>query len=212
MSASISHRGLEAEIRAPWIRKRGEQVLRLLAMRGPLNPAALTERIVPDVGRFGNPLRIGLTLLLGAVRGRDRRLAAAASCRLVGVGPGRTPLGDDYLAASVLTVAALGGEAAWEAGRVEWLAAALPRRLGAITTPVSERLMRDAFRGVPPSPLAALIDPDADPAELRGAVARSRRIGATSGRAWASAIGATSVLLASPGCTTDTITKGETIG
>lgn len=182
-----------------WVGDRGCEILRVLAIDDRSDPGPLAERIVAGAGAgsFETPLRSGLAILLAAVHRRSAPLATAAACRLVGVGPGRTPLGDDFLAASALTVAVLGSEVGFaDEPRLEWLAAALPRRLIEITTDVSAELLFAACRGIPPEPVARVLEQDLDRDGLRMAIERVSDVGATSGRGWAAGIGATAMLLA----------------
>ena len=85
----------------------------------------------------------------------DGRLTPAHLDRLLGRGPGLTPLGDDVLAGWLVTRAAL--------GRPDpVLSAAVRRRLG-VTTLLSATLLECALRGEALPQLAAwLADPDDD--------------------------------------------------
>lgn len=179
------------------VSSRGEAILSRLGIESVTDPCALASQIVPAAAGspFRAPLVSGLELLLRAVAERSPELAASAATRLVGLGPGRTPLGDDYLASVGLTVARLGGSVGFPiARRDEWLARLMPPRLTAATTALSARLIVDAVHGLAPAPVARLLRAR-DDASLAPSLARLSRIGATSGHGWAAGIGATAILL-----------------
>ncbi|MQA72903.1 MAG: DUF2877 domain-containing protein [Solirubrobacterales bacterium] len=176
----------------------GEAILTRVGVEPSVDAEALAIGILADVdGPFHDRLRAGLGMLLRAVAERRAQLGTAAACRLIGLGPGATPLGDDYLAACALAVARLGGAAGFaRPERDAWLRSLLPQRLGKATTPVSAHLIADAVRGFAPPPAHALFELDANEIRLETAIERLAGIGATSGHGWAAAIGATALLLA----------------
>jgi hypothetical protein len=141
----------------------------------PPTPAATAAlaRWVPD------PLdpagRACVERLVAAVRaGAD---PAPAVDGLIGWGPGLTPLGDDVLAAALITVRAYAGD------RSEALSAAVAGAVGR-TTVVSAALLAHAARGECVAALAGLLDAvgrGAAPPDLARAAAAVAAIGHTSG-------------------------------
>jgi hypothetical protein len=125
------------------------------------------------------------------VAGDDPRRAADAAEGLLGRGPGLTPEGDDLLAGVAAALAAARGPAA------RWPEAPSPRRLRALTTPLSATLLELAAAGRVVEPIRALLD--LTPAGERAwpaAMRRLERIGHSTGPACAAGVGAALVLLA----------------
>ena len=179
----------------------------VLATSGPLLPNAVEVAALPAVGtevvmsfdgaemwdatlRLGDdPAARGAEILraLGAefgeladvVRARDPVLAAAAGARLIGRGPGLTPESDDLVAGAAAVVAA----GPWPAAEREaWLRALLGEDLRARTTALSATLLELAGRGQIAQPVHGLFGPD-----WRDALARLRRLGHSTGPAYARA-------------------------
>jgi hypothetical protein len=144
--------------------------------------------------------RDGVAALLAAVRHRDARLAAHAARQLVGRGAGLTPLGDDLLAATALTVGSLGEASGFPPGRHRaWLDALVPPELRKRTTAVSATLLELATRGSGIGPAQRLLDPDRGRGgQLGPELDRLRRLGHTTGPAYATAIGIVARELATP--------------
>jgi len=165
----------------------------------PGGPADALARI-PGFGGDDRGARDGVASLLAAVRSRDPRLAARAARELVGRGPGLTPLGDDILAATALTVGSVGATNGSTSGRQgAWLSALAPPDLRKRTTSVSATLLEQAIRGRGIGPVHALLDPDPSRnRRLAGELDRLCRLGHTTGPAYAAAIGAVALVLASP--------------
>ena len=117
-----------------------------------------------------------LATLDDAIRSGDRLAAAAASRRLIGLGPGLTPSGDDALAG---IESALYATAHPMAG---FLAAALDD-VDARTTTVSSAMLRHAARGDAAERIQRLLDGllARDPHTLAPAIDAAVRWGATSG-------------------------------
>lgn len=182
------------------VQARGEEILARLGIEPRTDPHALAMAIVPPGAvPFRGDLRVGLEMLLTAVVLRDPRVAAEASARLVGLGPGRTPLGDDYLAGCGLAVARFGGPAGFPSPlRERWLSALLPPRMPEATTAVSAYMIARALHGMAEPQITGLLRLRSDDSRLTAAVGRLSSIGATSGRAWVASIGATAVLLCEP--------------
>jgi hypothetical protein len=178
---------------------RGEALLAGLGISPRRDSAHLAGRIQPETpDPFSACLRDGLTILLGAVHSRQEESAALAGHRLIGLGPGLTPLGDDYLAGSALTVSALGDVAGFDGpGRERWLQALLPSDVRVRTTAVSADLLEMARGGRAAEPLHGLLDlsPGGE-ANLGRALAALVDIGASTGRGYAASIGASALLLA----------------
>jgi uncharacterized protein DUF2877 len=117
--------------------------------------------------------------LAGAVRARDPALAAAAGARLIGRGSGLTPENDDLVAGTAAVVAA----GRWpDEEREAWLCALLGHDLRARTTALSATLLELAARGQIAEPVHGLFGP-----EWRDALARLRRLGHSTGPAYARA-------------------------
>jgi hypothetical protein len=121
----------------------------------------------------------GDTELGRAVATRDAALAARAGARLVGRGGGRTPEGDDMVAATAAVVAA----GPWpEEIRLPWLGALIGTDLRRRTTALSATLLELAAAGQAIEPLHALLD------RRPGALGRLLRLGHSTGRAYATAV------------------------
>jgi hypothetical protein len=178
--------------------ERGTAILTSLGIRMEGDPRALAAAIVPpEAEPFRPDLEAGLACLLAAVARRSPELAAAAAARLVGLGPGRTPLGDDYLAGTGIAVARFGGAAGFASpNRERWLAALMPRQLLGATNPTSAQMITRAVHGVAEPEVTCLLRLRGLESGLTRALARLCTIGATSGRGWAASIGATATLLA----------------
>jgi hypothetical protein len=109
---------------------------------------------------------------------------------LLGLGPGLTPEGDDLLAGAAAAVAAL---EPWSADRrAAWLAAAAPPDAATRTTKLSATLLALAARGQAIEPVHALLDLEHE--RWEPALARLERLGHSTGRCYAAAIGAAAVL------------------
>lgn len=175
---------------------------RARAILGTTLDGAPAIRLAESLARAGGfaaddmEARAALESLLAAVRSGDPCDAARAGRELTGRGSGLTPAGDDVLAATALTVAA----AAPASPRVRWrawLAALVPPDLRRRTTPVSATLLELAVRGCGIGPARELLDPRRDHhGQLRRELAALRRLGHTSGAAYAATIGAVALVLA----------------
>jgi hypothetical protein len=180
------------------VEARGAAILTSLGIEPTADPDALAAAIVPaDLGPFRPDLEAGLARLLSAVAHRSPDLAADAAARLVGLGPGRTPLGDDYLAGCGIAVARFGGAAGFcSPHRERWLAALTPRTLFNATSATSAQMITRAVHGVAEPQVTGLLRLRGHESRLGRALTRLCDIGATSGRGWAASIGATATLLA----------------
>lgn len=120
--------------------------------------------------------RPALAALDAAIRAGDTVSAAGAAGRLIGLGPGLTPSGDDALAGIECALRAVGHPMAG------FLGAALGD-VEARTTTVSVALLRHAARGEAAERVHRLLDGllGADPAALGPAIDAAIRYGATSG-------------------------------
>jgi len=178
---------------------RGEAILGQLGVRARPDPTALAGAIQPaSPDPFSSRLIAGLAALLVAVHSREPRAAADAGRRLIGVGPGLTPLGDDYLVGSAIAVTALAGATGFpEPRRQSWLEALIPAKPGSRTTPLSGWILEMARIGRAALPPLAVLDlTPCTHAQLGRSVNRLVAIGASTGRGYAAAIGATALLLA----------------
>ena len=108
--------------------------------------------------------------------------------RLVGLGPGLTPTGDDVLVALVATSRRLAAGGLLRSAAADQLAAAVATLPAARTTATAYRLLSETIGGRFPEPLAdfvgALGDPGIDHATLSELLDRLAAIGAHSGADW----------------------------
>jgi hypothetical protein len=132
--------------------------------------------------------------LLSAIRRRNPSLAARASRRLVGLGVGLTPEGDDVLAAVVATIEALWRSAGWSPGDRDALVGAMTEDAGSgRTTALSTTLLALAAQGRPISPVRRLLDLDDE--TWSNALEQLRGVGNTTGWIYANAVGAAMLAL-----------------
>jgi hypothetical protein len=158
------------------VRRRGEAIL-----RGA--PPTSEGLAVAGVGIAASE---GVGALLRALRTGEPPDAHA----LLGLGQGLTPEGDDLLAGAAAAVAAL---APWDADtRAAWLAAVAPPDARARTTALSATLLDLAARGQAIEPVHALLDLEHD--RWAPALERLERLGHSTGRCYAAAVGAAAVL------------------
>jgi hypothetical protein len=159
----------------------------------------LATRSLARVGGFAvdDPRsREALEALVGAVRSGDPGDAARAGRALSGRGGGLPPIGDDMLAAAALTMASAGAVRFAAADRRAWISALAPPDLRARTTALSATLLELAIRGHGIGPACELLDPaPLGVRQLRGVLAGLRRVGHTTGAAYAATIGAVALLM-----------------
>jgi hypothetical protein len=110
-----------------------------------------------------------------ALASRDPHGARAEAERLIGLGPGLTPEGDDLLAGALAVSAVLHGE----------LPGVLPPDLRARTTTLSATRLELAARGAVMEPVHGLLAPG-----WQGALERLHGVGHSTGRAYAAGAGA----------------------
>jgi len=141
--------------------------------------------------------REAVELLLVSAATLDPNRAARAAARLVGRGPGLTPEGDDLLAGAALTVSALADSVDSKAGpAADWLAAVALHCRRERTTPLSHTLLCLALAGRGVEPAHALLDLSPTGAvRWPSALSRLRRIGHSTGPAYAAGIGASALLI-----------------
>jgi hypothetical protein len=120
-----------------------------------------------------------LAALRGAVRRADLEAALRTSTRLVGLGPGLTPAGDDVMAGTIAGLVLLGHPAA------ERFAAGVLALAGSRTTELSRALLRHASAGRVSGEYAAVLHGLVGERPLGPAIAGLLATGATSGRAMA---------------------------
>jgi hypothetical protein len=120
-----------------------------------------------------------LAALRGAVRRADLDAALRTASRLIGLGPGLTPAGDDVMAGTVAGLALLGHPEA------ERFAAGVYALAAGRTTELSRALLRHAACGQVSGEYAAVLHGLVGERPLLPAVDRLLNTGATSGRALA---------------------------
>jgi hypothetical protein len=181
-------RGLRSSDRGAPAR-RGTAILRALGIEG--SPSIDGGLDVTLRGRGQE----GARHLYRALCDRDAAQAAMAADRLLGLGPGLTPEGDDVLAATAATVAAIGDAVGFDGpARDAWLRALLPADRARRTTALSLTLLELAAEGRIAEPVHALLD--LGDARWRDALTRLEGTGASTGRAYAVSVAATMRLLA----------------
>ena len=169
---------------------RGTDVL--AALGAPADPWAAGGLATTDGPRAAE----GTAHLRRALRERDPAAAAAAAERLAGLGAGLTPEGDDVLTAVAAVVATTGDAVGFTgAHRDRWLEALClhPAERAERTTSLSATLLGLARDGAIAEPVHPLLDPAR--ARWPEALDRLTATGASTGRAYALAVGATLALL-----------------
>jgi len=161
--------------------------------------AVLDALGLPDARAFGaggERARAGLDHLRRALADRDDGAAARAAERLLGLGGGLTPEGDDVLAATAAVIAAAGDAGGFAApDRARWLAALVPDDVATRTTALSATLLALAREGQIVEPVHRVLDPAAGDAAWRAALATLHATGASTGRAYAAAAATALALL-----------------
>jgi hypothetical protein len=172
------------------VARRGEAILRALGIEGA---PSIEGGLEVTLGRRGQE---GARHLHRALCDRDAGHAAMAAERLMGLGRGLTPEGDDLLTATAATVAAVGDAAGFTGpGREAWLRALMLPDRRERTTRLAATLLDLAAEGRIAEPVHALLRPG--DARWRIALTRLEAVGASTGRAYAVAVGGTMRLLAS---------------
>jgi hypothetical protein len=156
---------------------------------------AIRERGAAIVAAVGSE-PLGQAEVARAVRERDADAAARAAARLVGLGGGLTPEGDDVLAATAAVVGAAGDAAGFAApDRARFVAALVPADAAGRTTALSATLLALAADGRIVEPVHRLLDLSSETA-WREALRTLAATGASTGRAYAAAAGTALVALA----------------
>jgi hypothetical protein len=156
---------------------------------GPISAArlahgAVTLESVMDMGRFGLIGHPGPEQLAARCAAGDLAHAVDAAERIVGLGPGLTPSGDDVLAGLLLALRLLGGAvpgggtAVWLA---DWLGAAVTAHADTRTTSLAASLLHCAAHGEAAAEVAAVLRGIAGQEPLRPAARRLLNAGHTSG-------------------------------
>ncbi|WP_262379461.1 DUF2877 domain-containing protein [Nonomuraea sp. PA05] len=164
---------------------------------GRLDPALLDHSLPhdpPGAGLAGN----GAVDMLASGCAKGWLLGAVTAAeRLVGLGPGLTPSGDDVLAGLLVTLRRLGTAASCERAvwLADWLAAAVTFDARTRTTPISATLLHCAARGEASPEVTGVLRGVAGRQPLEPALRRLHRLGHTSGADLAQgiAIGVTAV-------------------
>jgi hypothetical protein len=130
----------------------------------------------PDAADHLPPVVAARVRRLGeALTAGDKPGCTSAADRLLGLGPGLTPSGDDVLAGLFLA-------AALQPYPLDALGAHVTARAGTATTALSAALLRCAVRGVGCPEAVAFVDAVGGHADVPAAYRRLARIGHTSGR------------------------------
>jgi hypothetical protein len=183
---------------------RGAALLRALGAEAEAH--ALVRHLVRELGRIGLATAddpegaAGLTWLFRGIRERDPEPAAAGARELLGRGSGLTPEGDDLLAGVAGTLAVLGPATGMGRSFLCGVLAGLVDPARARTTALSATLLELAAHGLLAEPAGRLLD--LSPAGERAwpaALARLRRLGHGSGRAYATGIAAACLLAGAAG-------------
>ena len=162
--------------------------------RLPPLAGALRERGAAILAAVGSE-PLGLPEVQRAVRDRDPDAAAHAADRLLGLGGGLTPEGDDVLAATAAVVFAAGDAVGFaEPERARWLSALVPADAAARTTALSATLLALAAEGRIVEPVHRLLDRGSETA-WREALRTLAATGASTGRAYAASVGSALALL-----------------
>ena len=151
--------------------------------------------------RPGLDTRAGPAVLAACCAAGDVPGAAEAARRLVGLGPGLTPSGDDIVAGLLLALRLVGGVVADGSGAVslaDQLAATVTGCARDRTTPVSAALLHCAARGAGAAEVIAVLQALGGRESAGPAVTRLLAAGHTSGAdlAWGIAAGCRAVLAA----------------
>jgi hypothetical protein len=156
---------------------------------GPISVARLAQGEVTlestvDASPFGLRGHPGPELLASRCAAGDLAHAVDAAERIVGLGPGLTPSGDDVLAGLLLALRLLGGAvpgggtAVWLA---DWLGAAVTAHADTRTTSLAASLLHCAAHGQAAAEVAVVLRGIAGQEPLRPAVRRLLSAGHTSG-------------------------------
>jgi hypothetical protein len=135
-------------------------------------------------------INAALSALVGCLAGgiTDPISYHRAVARLVGLGPGLTPTGDDLLVALVATSRRLASADVLPTAAADEFAAAVAALPAGLTTTVAHALLSQAAEGRFPEPLAAFVgalgDPAVDRESLARLVERLVATGAHSGADW----------------------------
>lgn len=178
------------------VRARGETILLDLGVNVPASPAAVTDALARDgiVLARDEVGRSAIASLLRSLSRRDPDDVGRAAARLLGLGAGLTPEGDDLLAAAAVTVVAFGPSVGLDAEAGTRFAEALTPDATGRTTALSATLLALARTGRTIEPVCRLLDLDDDPA---AAIERLSTFGHTTGRMYLTGVGATAIALAS---------------
>jgi len=178
----------------------GLEIWRRLRLSRTLDPVEIVDRL--DRAGFESASdpdgRAGLEALFGSLADRDPELARRAAELLIGRGPGLTPEGDDFLAATAATMFACEASIDWtDRELVAWRSFVLPDELRHKTTALSATLLELAVDGCVSEPVQTLFDLEASSDDWLEALGRLKKVGHGTGRAWAAGCAATAILLTS---------------
>lgn len=165
----------------------------LADLRVPSRSAALLADDGTGSGADGQAtaaIRVALAAIVSALASgtTDPLCYQRGVARLVGLGPGLTPTGDDVLVALVATSRRLSASGLLRTAAADQLAATVAKLPPGRTTAVAHHLLSETAGGRFPQPLAvfvaALGDPGVDHATLAGLLDRLAATGAHSGADW----------------------------
>ncbi|MFI7421469.1 DUF2877 domain-containing protein [Nonomuraea sp. NPDC049684] len=177
--ASVGDRGIELGSLSLGVRRWWDPAPAL----GPVDPLSLAGVVLDGPGRPGLAGNDAVELLARSCAQARLLGAVTAAERLVGLGPGLTPSGDDVLAGLLVTLRHLGTatgtrRAVWLA---DWLAATVTYDARTRTTPISATLLHCAARGEASPEVTGVLRGIAGRQALEPALRRLHRLGHTSG-------------------------------
>ena len=138
-------------------------------------------RVLPDLdAHLPTAMTAARDDLVRALAAADRAVARAAADRLLGLGPGLTPAGDDLLAGLLLGAAFLQGRSSLP--ELAALAEHVTARAAAATTAVSAALLQAAAEGTGYPEAVAFVNAIGGHGDADAALARLAGVGSSSGR------------------------------
>jgi hypothetical protein len=184
---------LRVKADAAALHRRGGLILAGCGVQPTVDPAELAARVaalLDDVDAEA------LTLLLRSLRTRNSELAGTAAQRLIGRGPGLTPLGDDVVTAVAGIVAGVARAVGWsDDERHRWLASIRGLPLRVATTALSATLIELALQGQVIEPMHRLLAIGPNSAQpWRHALRALDRVGSSTGKAYGVATGAAALM------------------
>jgi hypothetical protein len=157
----------------------------LLAGVSPSDVAGAAVSLPATVGGVDH------SLLENALMNLDARLLIEATCGLVGLGEGLTPVADDFLVSALATFRLVGeaAEAPACGELIDVVAPAITELAAIRTTALSASLIRHAMTGNVATPVASLLGALTGRGDVDQATAVLERVGHTSGPALVAGVG-----------------------